>query len=131
MEMEIVSPGGKKVNAYFEGFTVMTDQSKEYGGEGSAPEPFQLFLASIGTCAGVNIVVFCQKRDIPTDDIKIILRDYRNPETRMRDRITIEIQLAVDFPEKYKKAVIRAAETCAVKRHLSKSIEFETFIKTL
>ena len=128
MEMEIVPTGDKKVNAHFEGFTVMTDQSKEYGGEGSAPEPFQLFLASIGTCAGVNIVVFCQKRDIPTDGIKIILRDFRNPETRMRDRITVEIQLPAYFPEKYKKAVIRAAETCSVKRHLSKSIEFKTSI---
>ena len=130
MEMKIVSPGGKKVNAHFNGFTVMTDQSKEYNGEGSAPEPFQLFLASIGTCVGINIVVFCQKRNILTDDIKIILRDFKNPETKMRDRITIEIQLTSDFPEKYKKAVIRAAETCSVKRHLSKSIEFETFIKT-
>jgi len=128
MEMEIVPTVGKRVNAHFEGFTVMTDQSKEYGGEGSEPEPFQLFLASIGTCAGVNIVVFCQKRDIPTDDIKIILRDFRNPETRMRDRITIEIQLPAYFPEKYKKALIRAAEACSVKRHLSKSIEFKTSI---
>ena len=130
MEMEIVSPGGKKVNAHFKDFTVMTDQSKEYGGDGTAPEPFQLFLASIGACVGINVVVFCQKRGIPAEDIKVFQRDFKNPETGMRDRITIKIQLPRDFPEKYKKAVIRAAETCAVKKHLSKSIKFETELQT-
>ena len=130
MEVEIVSSGGKKVNAHFEDFTVMTDQSKDYGGEGTAPEPFQLFLASIGTCVGINVVVFCQKRGIHTEDIKVFQQDFKNPETGIRDRITIKIQLPRDFPEKYKKAVIRAAETCAVKKHLSKSIQFETELLT-
>ena len=64
------SPGGKKVNALYKGFTIMTDQSKEYGGGESAPEPFDMFLASIGTCAGINVIAFCQKRDIPTGKIK-------------------------------------------------------------
>ena len=74
--MEIVSPGGKKVNALYKSFTIRTDQSKEYGGEESAPEPFDMFLASIGTCAGINVVVFCQKRGIPTKKIKLSI-NYR------------------------------------------------------
>ncbi len=130
MEIEIVSAGGKKVNAHFKGFTVMTDQSKEYGGEGTAPEPFQLFLASIGTCVGVNVVFFCQKRGIPTDDIKVFMQDFKNPETGMRERITIENKLPGDFPQNYKKAVIRVAEACAVKKHLNESIKFETELQT-
>ena len=128
MEIKAVSGGGKKVNAHFGGFTVKTDQSKEHGGDGSAPEPFQLFLSSIATCAGINIFAFCQKRDIPVEDMEVILRDTQNPITKMRDRISLEIKLPPTFPEKYKNVVIRAAETCAVKKHLSDSIQFETTI---
>ena len=74
MEMVIVSPGGKKVNAFFKGFTIKTDQSKAYGGDESAPEPFDMFLVSIGTCVGANALVFCQKRDIPTKNLRLILQ---------------------------------------------------------
>ncbi|HDY86681.1 MAG TPA: osmotically inducible protein OsmC [bacterium] len=130
MEMKIVSPGGKKVNALYKGFTILTDQSKEYGGEESAPEPFDMFLASIGTCAGINVIAFCQKRDIPTEKIKLILDFERNQETKMIERITIEIQLPDEFPEKYKKAVVRTADLCAVKKHLLTPPEFEIFIKS-
>ncbi len=129
MKMEIFSPGGKKVNALYKSFTIRTDQSKEYGGEESAPEPFDIFLASIGTCAGINVVVFCQKRGIPTEKIKLILHFERNPENKMIEKITIEIQLPPEFPEKYKKAVIRAVDLCAVKKHLFMPPEFEIFIR--
>ena len=130
MEMEIVSPGGKKVNALFKGFTIKTDQSKEYGGDGSAPEPFDMFLVSIGTCIGANAIVFCQKRSISTKNLKLILRFARNQETRMIEKITIEVQLPREFPEKYKGALIRSAELCAVKKHLNNPPEFEIYTKT-
>ena len=128
MEMEIVSAGGKKVNALYKGFTIMTDQSEEYGGEGSAPEPFDVFLASIGTCAGINVVVFCQKRGIPTGNIKLIIRFERNRDTRMIEKISIEIKLPPEFPEKYKNAVKRAVDLCAVKKHMFTPPEFEIII---
>jgi len=66
MEMDVYFPGGKKVNATYNGFTIETDQAKNEGGDGSAPEPYSLFLASIGTCAGVYVVYFCQERGIDT-----------------------------------------------------------------
>jgi len=125
MDMVIVSAGGKKVNAHYKGFTIKTDQSKEYGGDESAPEPFDMFLASIGTCAGINVIVFCQKHSISTEKIKVILSYERNHKTRMIEKIKIEIQLPGDFPEKYTNAVIRSANLCSVKRHMINPPEFE------
>ena len=130
MKMEIVSAGGKKVNALYKGFTIKTDQSKEYGGDESAPEPFDMFLASIGTCVGINIIVFCQRHSISTEKIQLILLFERNQKTKMIEKIKIEIQLPMDFPEKYKKAVIRLADLCSVKKHMINPPEFEIYTNT-
>ena len=73
MEMEVVLSGGMKVNAIYKGFTIETDQPEQAGGDGSAPSPFDLFLASIGTCAGFYVLSFCQKQGIPTDEIRLML----------------------------------------------------------
>ena len=118
MEMVIDFPGGKRVNSTYKGFTVKTDQPKSEGGDDSAPEPYDLFLSSIGTCAGVYIVYFCESRDIPTDDISMTLRFERNETSHLMEKITIDVKLPPDFPQKYKKAVIRAAQMCTVKRNL-------------
>lgn len=118
MDMEIVLGGGQKVDALYKGFTIRTDQPKRAGGEGSAPAPFDLFLASLGTCAGVYVLDFCQERGIPTDGIKLTLKKERKPDSRMLGRINILIQLPAAFPAKYKDAVVRAAELCTVTKHL-------------
>jgi putative redox protein len=125
MEMVITFPGGKRVDAAFEGFTIRTDQSKENGGEGSAPEPFQLFLASLVTCAGIYVLGFCQKRDIPTDGISLVQRTEINSETKRYDNISIEIRLPSDFPDRYVDAVINSANLCAVKKHIITPPSFE------
>ncbi len=119
MDMEIVFPGGKGVNAIYENFTIMTDQSVREGGDGSAPEPFDLFLASMGTCAGIYVLSFCQHHDLPAEGISLIQTAEHNPETRMIDRVNIDIRLPADFPQKYRKALIRSAEQCAVKKHIA------------
>jgi putative redox protein len=119
MEMIITLPGGKKVDAEYNGMTIKTDQSIRGGGEGSAPEPFSLFLASIGTCAGIYVKSFCDQRGIPSDNIRLVQRMGFNPETRLIDKIDIDIQLPDDFPDKYRDAVINVAELCAVKKHLA------------
>ncbi|MBN1515337.1 OsmC family protein [Candidatus Sumerlaeota bacterium] len=119
MDMEISFSGGKKVNAEYKGFTIKTDQPPDYGGDGSAPEPFDLLWAAIGTCMGSNVVSFCQQRKIPTENIRLIQRMKRNADTKMVTQVDIEIQLPSDFPEKYRDAVVRAAEFCSVKKHLS------------
>ncbi len=119
MEMQIHFPGGKRVTSTYKGFTVETDQPKSESGDDSAPEPYDLFLSSIGTCAGVYIVYFCESRDIPTDEISMTLRFERNETSHLMEKIAVEIQLPPAFPDKYRKAVIRAAEMCTVKRTLT------------
>jgi len=125
MEMVITFPGGARVDANFNGVTIKTDQPAQGGGAGSAPTPFATFLASIGTCAGIYVLGFCQQRGLPTSGIKIIQRMQSNPVTGLIGKIALEIQLPPDFPEKYKSAVIKSAEQCAVKKHLEHPPEFK------
>lgn len=131
MEMQIFFEGNKKVNASFNGNIIKTDQPTQGGGEGSAPAPFDLFLASIGTCAGIYVKGFCDQRGISSENIKIIQRMNFNPGTRLIDKIDLEIQVPADFPEKYKDAVINSANLCAVKRHMQQAPEFEVYTKTV
>ena len=130
MEMEITFPGGARVDANFGGMTVKTDQPVQGGGDGSAPTPFATFLASIGTCAGIYVLGFCQQRGIPTDGIKIVQRMQSDRTTGLVGQIDLEIQLPPDFPEKYKTAVIRSAEQCAVKKHLEHPPTFNVTTST-
>jgi len=124
MDMEIVFPGNKKVNAVYKGFTIETDQPTNEGGDGSAPEPYDLFLSSIGTCAGVYVVYFCDERGIDTSGIKMSLQFDRNEKKHLIEAVHIHISLPKEFPKKYKSAVIRAAELCTVKRNIIDSPEF-------
>jgi putative redox protein len=118
MDIEISFPGGLRVDAEVNGHTIRTDQSREVGGEGSAPEPYLLFLASLGTCAGIYALRFCQSRGIPTKDLKIVQRHRFNTSTGALEAIELQIRVPQDFPEKYYEALMRAADKCAVKRTL-------------
>ena len=124
MEMHVTFPGNKRVYAEFDGFTVETDQPVRGGGDASAPAPFDVFLASIATCAGIYVLGFMQQRDIPTEGTALTMRTERNEETHLVGKITIDIQLPAGFPAQYKDAVVRAAELCAVKRHIHTPPEF-------
>lgn len=126
MKMVVTFPGGKRVDAEHEGLTVFTDQSKKNGGEGSAPEPFQLFLASLATCAGIYVLGFCEKRGIPTDGISLVQNAEKNKDTKMYDHISIEIRLPEDFPDRYVNAVIKSANLCLVKKHILTPPSFKT-----
>ncbi len=123
MEMEIQFPGGKRVNSIYKGFLVETDQPESDGGDDTAPEPYDLFLSSMGTCAGVYILYFCESRDIPIDGIKMTLAFEKNEKTHLVEQIHIRIHLPDAFPAKYRKAVVRAAQMCTVKRSLFKPPE--------
>ncbi len=125
MEILVDFPGGARVDAHFGPFTVRTDQPPDSGGENSAPAPFQLFLASIATCAGYYVLQFCKMRAIPAEGIRLIQSTERDAATKMIPKITIDIQLPVGFPQKYVPAVIRAAESCLVKKHLENPPVFE------
>lgn len=124
MEMVVTFPGGKKVDSDYKGFTVKTDQPIDEGGENTAPEPFDLFLASIGTCAGIYVSSFCSERGVDPKDVRLVLRFNRNESTHMVETIDIDIRLPVGFPEKYKAAVVRAAQLCFVKKHLETPPKF-------
>ena len=116
MEMTVEFPGGKKVDALWNGFTISTDQSEKSGGDGSAPEPYALFLASIGTCAGIYVKSFCDSRNISTEGMKLTQRMHYDPVQNRMTTIELEIKLPEDFPEHYKGAIQRAASFCAVKK---------------
>ena len=120
MEMLIDFPGGSRVDAHFGGFTVNTDQPPA----SSAPSPFEMFLASIGTCAGIYVLGFCQQRGLPTTDIRIVERVAHSQLTHMVEKIDLEIQVPATFPEKYRESLIRSAELCAVKKHLENPPRF-------
>jgi len=127
MEMIIDFPGGAKVDAHFGEFSVKTDQPAIGGGEGSAPTPFQVFLSSIGTCAGIYVLGFCRQRGLPTEGIRIIERVHNNRLTGMVDKIDLEIQVPPEFPQKYYEALVRSADQCAVKKHLENPPQFNVF----
>ena len=118
-EMNVFFPGGKKVHSTYKGFTVETDQPVKEGGDGSAPEPYDLFLASIGTCAGIYVVYFCDERGIDTSGIKITVGFERNEKTHLIESIRIHIDLPPGFPKRYRSAVVRTAELCTVKKSLA------------
>jgi putative redox protein len=131
MEMIIDFPGGTKVDTHFDSFTVKTDQPVTGGGEGSAPTPFLVFLASIGACAGIYVLGFCRQRGISTENVRIVQRIDRSPATGMVETIELEIQVPPEFPQKYYDAVIRAADQCLVKKHLEHPPQFKVFTKVV
>lgn len=127
MEMIVDFPNNLRVDAHFGEQTIPTDQSVRAGGDGSAPAPFGLFLASIGTCAGIYVLSFCKQRNIPTDDIRIVQKMENNPMTGMISNIDLEIQVPPDFPQKYHDALVRSANQCAVKKHLENPPKFHVY----
>ncbi len=127
MEMVINFPGGARVDATFGPFNIATDQPPAGGGQGSAPTPFALFLSSIGTCAGIYVLGFCNQRGLPTDGIRIVQRVNKNPASGMVDSIDLDIQVPESFPEKYRESLVRSANLCAVKKHMEQPPVFNVY----
>jgi len=124
-EMEISFPGGKKVYAGYDGFTIQTDQSAKDGGDNSAPTPSDLFFASLGTCAALYALRFCESRKIDTEKLKVNLELQSNEKTYMVEKIIFRINLPPEFPEKYTSALIKSMNLCYVKKHLEQPPQFE------
>jgi len=116
--LKVSFPGGSRVDAEFNGFTLRTDQSKRNGGGGTAPPPFDLFLASLATCAGFYVKAYCDARQLATEGLALQMRVERDEVRHRVGRLRLEIQLPPDFPEKYRDGVVRAADQCAVRKHL-------------
>lgn len=124
-EMRIIFNGDQKVIAEYKGFRIETDQPIYAGGQGNAPAPFDLFLASIGTCAGYYVFAFCRQRNLPLEDVYVTLKTIINREAKRIDKIVIEVHLPEGFPDKYNQAILKAIDQCAVKKHIVESPEFE------
>ncbi len=122
-------PGGKRVDAHFDGFTVHTDQNVEDGGEGSAPEPFDLFFISLATCAGAYALEFCLSRKIETEGLTLKLAADKGEGSKLFDRITLALTLPEGFPEKYRTAIVRSVELCTVKKHIQAELNFKVDVE--
>ena len=125
MDMIVTFPGGARVDAEYGPYVIRTDQPPHGGGEGSAPAPFALFLASLGTCAGIYVLGFCRQRGLPADGIRIVQRMERDAKSGLVGRIGLDIEVPASFPAKYRDALVRAADQCAVKKHLEHAPAFD------
>lgn len=121
MEMIIDFPGASRVDAHFGSFTVATDQPPM----STAPSPFEVFLSSIGTCAGIYVLGFCRQRNLSTEGIRILEKINHSRVTGMVESIGLEIQVPPEFPQKYYDSLVRSAELCAVKKHLENPPRFD------
>ena len=130
MEMIIDFPGGARVDAHFGNHTVPTDQPFQGGGADSAPTPFAVFLASIGTCAGIYVLGFCRQRGLPTEGIRIVEK-VNYAVTGMVETIDLEIQVPSEFPNKYYDALVRSADQCKVKQHLERPPKFNVYTQVV
>jgi len=128
MDIRVSFPGGKRVDASLGGRVIATDQPTELGGEDSAPAPFDLFLASVATCAGIYVLGFCQARGLSTEGLGLTQHVEYDAETHLPKILTLELELPASFPEKYRTAVVRAAERCKVKQTIAAQPTFEVVI---
>jgi ribosomal protein S12 methylthiotransferase accessory factor len=127
MEIKITFPGGEKVNAEINNRIIPTDQPIEGGGDGTAPSPFDYFLASLGTCAGIYVLSFCQQRQIATEGLamtqRMVFETAEDGKKRLAT-VALDIDLPPGFPEKYRNAIVTTAGLCTVKKVLMNPPEF-------
>jgi len=124
-EIVVRLTGGRRVEAQIGKHRVLTDQPRNNGGEDTAPSPFQLFLASLGTCAGIFVQGFCAKRGIPYEDIRVIERPIYGANGAL-ESVELELQLPPDFPTHYHEALLRVIDQCSVKRVLQSPPTFKS-----
>lgn len=129
-DITVSFPGGKRVDAHYGGRTVQTDQSVENGGEGSGPEPFDLFFVSMATCVGIYVLEFCSTRKLNTDGLGVRLQAQREPEKKLFTPIRIEVTLPAGFPDKYHKAILKTANLCTVKKHIVNPPDFDVVLSS-
>jgi ribosomal protein S12 methylthiotransferase accessory factor len=123
-ELTVTFPGGKRVDAQVGNHHIVTDQPRVAGGNDSAPAPFSLFLASLGTCAGIYVLGFCQARGIDPTGITLTQRSVNDRETGALRAVEIDVHVPDGFPSQYREAVARAAANCAVKKAIAAQPEF-------
>ncbi len=128
---KITFPGNKKVNVAFSNHEIRTDQSKKNGGDETAPEPFDVFVGSIGACAGIYAKSFCDTRKLSTEGMYIFVDVVLKKGQKLMEKISITLHVNQQFPEKYIKSVIKAMDFCAVKNQLHPDIKTNTAVTYL
>jgi ribosomal protein S12 methylthiotransferase accessory factor len=123
--IDVLFTGGKRVEAKIENRTVKTDQPTKNGGGGTAPEPFQLFLASIATCAGIYALEFCHMRNIPTQGMALKMKCEFDKRRKVCQKLCINLRLPDGFPKEYERSIVRVMDLSSVKKHIAHPPEFE------
>ncbi|MEN6311706.1 MAG: OsmC family protein [Acidobacteriota bacterium] len=124
-DIKVVYGEGFEVNVSYKGFLIKTDQPVHEGGGGTAPSPFDLFLASLAACAGFYALEFCRVREISTAGLGVSLSTEKGAVSKMIDKITVHLDLPAGFPDRYKAAIVKAVDHCTVKAHILRPPQFE------
>ncbi|MGS0676637.1 OsmC domain/YcaO domain-containing protein [Shewanella sp. 0m-4] len=125
MEIKVNFLDNLRLEAKFDDFTVTADQPIRYKGDGSAPSPFDYFLASSALCAAYFIKVYCKARDIPTENIKLSQNNIVDPEDRYNQIFQIQVELPDDISDKDRQGILRSIERCTVKKVVQTGPEFK------
>ncbi|WP_298848696.1 OsmC family protein, partial [uncultured Salinicola sp.] len=125
MEIKVNYLDNLRQEAKFDDFTVITDQPIRYKGDGSAPGPFDYFLASTVLCAAYFVRVYCNAREIPTENIRLSQNNIVDPENRYNQIFRIQIELPADISDKDRTGILRSIERCSVKRVIQNNPEFQ------
>ncbi|MFP1681566.1 OsmC domain/YcaO domain-containing protein [Alloalcanivorax sp. C16-1] len=125
MEIKVNFLDNLRLEAKFDDFTVITDQPIRYKGDGSAPSPFDYFLASSALCAAYFVKVYCKARDIPTDNIRLSQNNIVDPENRYNQIFRIQVELPEDLSDKDRQGILRSIERCTVKKVVQTGPEFQ------
>ena len=128
-ELKVVFGDGYRIDVDYKGFLVKTDQPVRDGGGGTAPSPFDTFLASLAACAGYYALAFCRERQIPTEGLGVAMTTERGEVSKMIDKITFTVDLPAGFPEKYRFAIVKAVDHCTVKAHVLRAPQFEVVVR--
>lgn len=124
MEIKVNFLDNLRLEAKFDDFTVTADQPIRYKGDGSAPSPFDYFLASSALCAAYFVKVYCKAREIPTDDIRLSQNNIVDPENRYNQIFQIQVELPESISDKDRQGILRSIERCTVKKVVQEGPEF-------
>ncbi|MFJ3486855.1 OsmC domain/YcaO domain-containing protein [Pseudomonas sp. NPDC090202] len=124
MEIKVNFLDNLRLEAKFDDFTVIADQPIRYKGDGSAPGPFDYFLASSALCAAYFVKLYCQTRNIPTDNIRLSQNNIVDPENRYNQIFKIQVELPADISDKDRQGILRSIDRCTVKKVVQAGPEF-------
>ncbi|MDD4976138.1 MAG: OsmC family protein [Bacteriovorax sp.] len=131
MQISISLLENQKLEAHFDGYSIACDQPVSNKGDGSAPGPFDYFLASTALCAGYYVKAYCSSRNISTDGIKIIQNNTKDPENKYKYTFDIKVEVPVEFSQKDRDGILRSIQGCTVKKAIQQMPDFNVEVFSL